>query len=92
MSDNHRQKFRREILRQSFGAQQTAGQLLKRARMIMGVGIEFMTRQFAVSPRIWQHYENDRAVIPDVLLLKIFTFGLDFWIERQIIPTPNQEQ
>lgn len=29
MSDNHRQKFRREILRQSFGAQQTAGQLLK---------------------------------------------------------------
>ena len=44
MSDNHRQKFRREILRQSFGAQQTAGQLLKRARMIMGVGIEFMAR------------------------------------------------
>ncbi len=92
MSDNHRQKFRREILRQSFGAQQTAGQLLKRARMIMGVGIEFMARQFGVSSRIWQHYENDRAVIPDVLLLKIFTFGLDFWIERQIIPTPNQEQ
>lgn len=92
MSDNHRQKFRREILRQSFGAQQTAGQLLKRALMIMGVGIEFMARQFGVSSRIWQHYENDRAVIPDVLLLKIFTFGLDFWIERQIIPTPNQEQ
>lgn len=38
--------------------------------MIMGVGIEFMARQFAVSPRIWQHYENDRTVIPDVLLLK----------------------
>ena len=45
MSDNHRQKIRRHLLQQGFGAQQTAGQLVKRARLVMGAGTAYMANQ-----------------------------------------------
>ena len=45
MSDNHRQKIRRHLLQQGFGAQQTAGQLVKRVRLVMGAGTAYMANQ-----------------------------------------------
>ena len=38
MSDNHRQKIRRYLLQQGFGAQQTAGQLVKKGAPGYGGG------------------------------------------------------
>ena len=66
MPESKQQKLRRAILRDEFDAFITAGQLLKNARRILGVGTEFISKKMGISSR-------------HTILLKIFVFGLSFW-------------
>lgn len=79
MPESKQQKLRRAILHDEFDAFITAGQLLKNARRILGVGTEFISKKMGISSRLWARYENDRVKIPNTILLKIFVFGLSFW-------------
>ena len=79
MPESKQQKIRRTILRDEFDTFITAGQLLKHATRILGVGTEFISKKMGVNSRLWARYENDRVKIPNTILLKIFVFGLSFW-------------
>ena len=52
--------------------------------MLMGISKERLSARMGVQPNMWAKYENGALRIPDRLMLKIFTFGLDFWCERDL--------
>ncbi len=61
-----------------------ACETLKKARMLMGISKERLSARMGVQPNMWAKYENGALRIHDRLMLKIFTFGLDFWCERDL--------
>ena len=58
------------------------GRLLKTSRSLVGVSRETLARRMGIDVELLVQYENDKRRIPNMILIQIFMFGLDFWAYR----------
>ena len=56
---------------------------LRDARSMLGISKARMAKKIGIPEEVWIKYENGGVRIPESLMLKIYTFGLDFWCERE---------
>ena len=80
MTENKPKKIRKQILCDLFGNPDCAGTILKNARRSMGLSRDYLAAKLGVTEKRLTQYENGCCAIPTYLLLRIFMFGLDFYI------------
>lgn len=59
--------------------------LLRNARAFMGVSRELLARRMGISYETLEAYERGRRRIPNTILIKLYMFGIDFWIDDAVL-------
>lgn len=59
--------------------------LLKTARSFMGVSRKLLAQRMGITYETLQAYENGNRRIPNSILLKLYMFGIDFWIDNAVL-------
>lgn len=61
------------------------GRLLKTARSLVGLSRVTLAQRMGIDVELLTEYENNKRPIPNMLLVQIFMFGLDFWAYRPTV-------
>ena len=59
--------------------------LLKNARSLMGVSRHLLANRMGISHETLEAYEKGTQRIPNSILLKLYMFGIDFWIDGAVL-------
>ncbi len=72
-------QIREKIVRSTYGTTKTVGDMIKQARISLGLSRAYVAYRMGVAEVTWHKYEYDKLVVPSHILIKLFMFGFDFF-------------
>ena len=59
--------------------------LLRNARVFMGVSRGLLAERMGISYETLTDFEMGRRRIPNSILIKLYMFGIDFWMDKVVL-------
>ena len=79
MTESKSRQIREKIVRSTYGTTKTVGDMIKQARIALGLSRTYVAYRMGVGVGTWHAYEYDKLVVPSHILIKLFMFGFDFF-------------